>query len=329
MELKLKNILKIFPLRVAITDYCNLKCFFCSNEGMIKQQRNSKHIDIKDFEYLINILAENNLKQISLTGGEPTLHPKLEKILEIITRSNIKNTFFHTNGIELNQDLIDCSLKEFSKIAVSIHALDYTIWHKITCGSKDQYNKLLSNLELLGHAGYEQRLEIKHVPMYKINTSDKIIKNTLDLCAKYKFKFKFLNFEPIEKTQQKLIVPIESLIEKLKKLGCKPIENEKEFRGQMDYLPINWYEYKDTSGVAIEIGCGDKNVCKACYKSNEIFLNPNLELKPCHIHPHIISLKEFIKKRDKEKILEKIVESRIFLYSRPGENRTYWRQKIK
>ena len=90
MELTLKQILERFPLRVSITDYCNLHCFFCSNEGMNKERRDSTNIDVDDFAYLLNVLMDNGLEHISLTGGDPTLHPELKRILDIINERNIQ-----------------------------------------------------------------------------------------------------------------------------------------------------------------------------------------------------------------------------------------------
>lgn len=326
MELTLKQILERFPLRVSITDYCNLHCFFCSNEGMKKDRRNSTNMDVDDFAYLLNVLANNGLKHISLTGGDPTLHPELERIVDIINEANIKRSFFHTNGIELDKNLIMDQLYSFTKIAVSIHATDFVTWRKITKGTKEQYDKLTNNLSLLAQEGYGKRIEIKHVPMHGINDADEMIKGTLDLCARYNFKFKFLNFEPIEHQHQKLIIPIKDLVTRLEELGCRKIEREWVFRGQTDYLPANFFEYNGTEGFAIEIGCGEQNVCRACYKSNEIFLTPSFELKPCHITSMSISLKDAIDNRDHDGILSKIVDSRIFLFQGPGAGRTYWNQ---
>src|SRR3989338_956048 len=326
MELTLKQILERFPLRVSITDYCNLHCFFCSNEGMNKERRDSTNIDVDDFAYLLNVLMDNGLEHISLTGGDPTLHPELKRILDIINESNIQRSFFHTNGIELDESLIMNQLYPFTKIAVSIHTTDFDTWRKITRGTKEQYDKLTNNLNLLGREGYGKKIEIKHVPIYGINDTDEIIKGTFDLCARYSFKFKFLNFESIENQHQRLIIPLGDLVAKLEGLGCRKIEKEWMFRGQTDYLPANFFEYNGTEGFAIEIGCGEQSVCRTCYKSNEIFLTPNLELKPCHISPVSISLKAAIDNQDLGKILAKLVDSRIFLFQRPGEGKTYWNQ---
>ena len=325
MELDVKRILDLFPLRISITDYCNLKCFFCSNEGMDNDQRNSEHVDVGNLDYLIGILKKNGLKHISLTGGDPTQHPKLETILQTIAKHRIERIFFHTNGVELDSGLSGY-LDDFSKIAVSIHAFDYDSWKKITRGKREQYQQLVDNLHLLGKKGFGQKVEIKHVPLDGINTSNDHLRETLEFCSTYNFKFKFLNFEPIEEYHSGLVVPIQRLTRQLEEIGCKLLVQDINFRGQSDYLPIKRYEFGDTKGVAIEIGCGDESVCKACYKSNEIFLTPSLQLKPCHIDSKIIPLKSDIINQDENSILTKIIKSRELLYQKPGARKNYWNQ---
>ena len=326
MELKISEILERFPLRVSITDYCNLKCFFCSNEGMALEQKNISHMDIDNFRYLLEILSKNGLRQISVTGGEPTLHPQVKEILKIINNSKIKEKFFHTNGTNLEEPLKSGELDKFTKIAVSIPALDYKIWNKINQGTQEQFNSLIKNLELLNKRGLSNKVEIKHVPLKGLNDSDELLKKTLDLCVRYRFKFKFLNFEPIKDNQEDFVIHVDKLSERLERLGCKRSDNNKIFRGQQDYLPIKRYDYQDLTGSLIEIGCGESNVCKACYKSNEIFLTPLFEIKPCHVHIHKIPLLNLIKEKNEKEILDKIAESRAFLKGRPGEDAAYWNQ---
>ena len=97
-DVNLKESLRLFPLRIAITDYCNLNCFFCSNEGMPLFQRNKKHADIEQLKYLLTILIDRGLKNISITGGEPTIHPEILELIKFfnIEGPHLNDIFFHT-----------------------------------------------------------------------------------------------------------------------------------------------------------------------------------------------------------------------------------------
>lgn len=324
--MKIDKILKQFPLRLALTDYCNLRCFFCSNEGMSLTCKNTSHANLEDVNYLLTTLKNAGLENLSLTGGEPMLYPNLPKLLEFIEEKKISQTFFHTNGVNLDKKIIDKYLVNFTKVAVSIHSVDFNKWQKLTLGTKPQFDKLMSNLDYLSRYSQLGRLlvEIKIVPMKGINDFEDDIYQILEFCNQKKFKFKFLNFEPIVPEQIKYQIDVSSVMEKIKNIGGVLIPSDKKFRGQKSYLPINWFKYKDIKGVVIEIGCGQEEVCKTCYKSNEIFVSPNLEIKPCHAHDFSIPLLPFIKSRESSKILKAIIDSRKFLYKKPGIGVTYW-----
>jgi len=324
---EIKQILKNIPLRISITDYCNLNCFFCSNEGMDLNQRNFSNSDFKNVLYLLKTLRKNGLENISITGGDPMCYPKLDALLKQINLLNFKKTFFHTNGVALNSNLIRGELKKFTKVAISIHTLNIEEWKKMTSGNESQFNQLLENLKLLSKENYGNKVEIKIVPIKEFNYSKKSIKEVLNFCNKNNFKFKLLIFEPIKKEHISLIAKIDSIKKILTDIGAKELDKEKSFRNQMDYLPINNYKYKNTEGVLIEIGCGNPEVCKFCSDSNEIFITPNLEIKPCHMSSFTIDLKKAISEKDEEKILNLIVESRNFLSSSPGKNKIFWSQQ--
>ena len=325
MELKIKTILERFPLRVALTDFCNLRCFFCSNEGMGSCKKNKFHIEFNLFKKLLKILRKEGLNKITLTGGEPLAYPEIREVIKLIIKLDFKQTFFHTNGILLDK-LIN-ELKDFTKIGISVHSFEFSKWRMITKGSKAQFDKLLENLKTLSKLKEKEKyplVEIKHVVIKGINSDKKSLKNTLDFCAKNHFKFKFLNCEPIKPDDLENIEPDENIKKRLIEIGCKPISQEKNFRGEKKYNPIYWFEYKGRKGVFIKIGCGKKLPCKYCYSTNEIFLTPNLEIKPCHLSSIKYDLKENIERGQKKKILDKIYKSRLFLFNYPKIERRYW-----
>ncbi|MBU4348151.1 radical SAM protein, partial [Patescibacteria group bacterium] len=183
--MRIKKALNNFPLRVSITDHCNLNCFFCSNEGMDFKNRNNHEIDLESFKYLVKTTKVAGLQTLSLTGGEPTIYSKIEELLDFVVSQKIPRTFFHTNGIALTKKLIDKYLVHFSKLAVSIHTTNYKIWKQLTRGKEEQFEILLENLNYLGELSKKKKIkvEVKVVPIKGINDSSETIKDFLDLCS--------------------------------------------------------------------------------------------------------------------------------------------------
>lgn len=320
-----EKLMKEIPLRISVTDYCNLNCFFCSNEGMDDKCRNTSHVNIDNLVYLLKLLKKKGLQKVSLTGGDPTCYANLDRLIEEVNNLNFERTFFHTNGVALDCALLE-RLKRFDKIAISLHSLDFDKWSKMTNGSREQFDQLVENINSIGKDEGE-RIEIKIVLIKGVNDSEESIRKVLDFCVENNFKFKFLIFEPINEEDKNKVVSLREVSQILENIGAVEKRSDSDFRGQTGYMPIRKYEYKSIKGVLIEIGCGKKEVCKFCHQSNEIFITPNLEIKPCHVSPKVISLREHIEKGDDKKVLELLLESRCFLKTNPGQNKEYWRQE--
>lgn len=301
---------------MAVTDYCNLDCFFCSNEGMSIAQKNLEHIDNKRAGYLFDLLKKQGLNHLSITGGDPVVHPEFSELIKRVVSLKIPLVYLHTNGIGLQGDMIKEDLHHLTKIAVSYHASDFPTWNKLTSGSSAQFDKRKENIEMLASEGYGRNVEIKHIPIRGINDSENDIVDTLELCASYGFRFKFLKLEPTKQTQQNMVVGKNEIEKILEGIGCKKADINLQFRGQKEYIPVSVFNYKNTKGVVAEINCGDKTTCEYCFNSNEIFITPDLKLKPCHISEYSIDLKPMIDCEKEKDILDSIISSRSFLYSR-------------
>jgi len=327
--MQIEEALKNYPLRISITDHCNLNCFFCSNEGMDFDNRNAHEIDLEKFKFLVRTTADKGLNTLALTGGDPSVYTRINELLEFVVSQKIPKTFFHTNGIGLTKEMIDKYLIHFSKVAVSIHSINFDVWSNLTNGTKKQFKTLMENLLYLGELSKKKkvRVEIKIVPVAGINDEKNNIIEFLDFCSDNKFRFKFLNFEPIVEEHIKYSLNFSKLLELMENIGAIKLDKPTEFRGQNSYLPMNWFQYKDTKGVLIQIGCGSPDVCEPCYKSNEIFVTPELFIKPCHMDNKQFDLNKVILEKNEEALFGLILDSREFLRTKPGMNKMIWSEK--
>lgn len=103
---------------IEITNICNLKCEFCPETKRIKQ-----YMTVEDFEKIIKKI-HNQTKLVCLhVKGEPLLHNKLEEIIEILEKYNLKANIT-TNGtlIKRNLEILKKS-KALRQINFSIHSI--------------------------------------------------------------------------------------------------------------------------------------------------------------------------------------------------------------
>jgi molybdenum cofactor biosynthesis enzyme MoaA len=109
-------------LRIKITGRCNRSCYFCHEEGGMKDIDDMLPDD-KFFVCVTTLLRELGIKRVILTGGEPFINPHIESIIGGVN-SIVQEISVTTNGailksVEEWKKLRKMGLK---KVAISIHS---------------------------------------------------------------------------------------------------------------------------------------------------------------------------------------------------------------
>ncbi len=139
---------RINYLRLAVTDRCNLRCFYCMPEEGIKYVSRKDLLSYEEMERLLRILASMGIEKVRITGGEPFLRKEMMNFLErVVAIEGIHQVNITTNGtltaplvpqlksmgigtINLSLDTLDeerffliTRRREFSKVMDTFHAL--------------------------------------------------------------------------------------------------------------------------------------------------------------------------------------------------------------
>src|SRR5436190_21526021 len=72
-------------LRLAVTDRCNLRCFYCMPEEGIHYLPKKELLSFEEIERLIRLLASLGISKIRLTGGEPFVRTDLMALIRNTT----------------------------------------------------------------------------------------------------------------------------------------------------------------------------------------------------------------------------------------------------
>ena len=347
-HIQFMNLFKKLRLRFTLTPRCNLWCLFCSNEGSSYSAKSQNHADIDMVIKLSEMILKNtSLKMIDFSGGEPTIHPDFkEKKFKLIkwTKKYPHIRFsLHSNGINLCPEIIDEIKNNFSRIGISIHSPNFKTWNKMTNlhnmfqerTQKDKFKELLKNIEYLAKQDIGYKVFLKSVIMRGLNDSEKEIKAFLNLCHKYHFHPKFLQFDPQFPSQYKYIVGRKELFKKLEKIGCKFSSDTPRHNDPNTYIPGINFIYKDAPrGLHSIFGCGLKATCESCYDFICMFVKPSengkgLYLKPCSVLDTRIDLSNAIKRENHEQLLDLFKLSREYLMSAPGLGISSWNKDAR
>jgi cyclic pyranopterin phosphate synthase len=89
-------------LRISITDRCNFRCLYCMPVAGLDWLPKSDILTYEEIARLVRELAPLGLKRIRITGGEPTLRPDLESLIQQLrVTSEIDDLSLSTNGVRL------------------------------------------------------------------------------------------------------------------------------------------------------------------------------------------------------------------------------------
>ena len=107
------------PIRVAsieITEKCNLRCRYCY--GAFAPEK-STSLNYGEAAKLFKVLKERNVKTLELTGGEPSVNPDFDKILDEACKL-FKMVTIMTNAVVLRPSTLQIYKKHHNKVGFSI-----------------------------------------------------------------------------------------------------------------------------------------------------------------------------------------------------------------
>ncbi|MBE6147315.1 MAG: radical SAM protein [Firmicutes bacterium] len=99
-----------------IIESCPNECKFCSSNSCIDKRQ---IISFDDFKRVIDYFLKNGgIEELSLSGGEPFLHPELLKMVEYVKSLNIRTVIF-TSGVKrtlsLNEEEIELYIEKMNR----------------------------------------------------------------------------------------------------------------------------------------------------------------------------------------------------------------------
>lgn len=161
---------KISYLRLAVTDRCNLRCFYCMPEEGLNWLQRKELMSYEEMLLVCKLLVKMGIEKIRITGGEPFVRKDLMAFLANLSKiDGLNELTITTNGV-LTAPLVP-ELKKLGirSVNLSLDTLDANRFFMIT--HRDEFAGVMETLEQL----------LKHDIEVKINAVVMDGKNTQDI----------------------------------------------------------------------------------------------------------------------------------------------------
>ena len=271
-------------LRLAVTDRCNLRCFYCMPEEGVKYLPKPHLMTFEEMLRMARIMAQMGISKVRITGGEPFVRNELMRFLKDLKAiEGIEQIHITTNGV-LTAPLIP-ELKDLgiNSVNLSLDTLDRERFKEMT--RRDELPQVLATLERL----IEHEIPTKINAVVMASKNDQDILPLVELTKTKPVSVRFIEEMPfngsgINKEAFMSHTSIVNLIKKqypsLSKLTDEPHSTSYNYS-------INGHQ--GTVGV---IAAYSRTFCGTC---NRIRVTPTGTLKTCLYDDGVLNIRDLLR----------------------------------
>jgi len=120
-------------LRISVTDRCNLRCAYCMPPQGIEWKPHSQILTYEEITTVVRAAAALGVRKIRLTGGEPLVRPRVERLVEMVAAvPGIEDVSMTTNAVLLDRRAEALARAGLRRVNVSLDTLRADRFEQIT-----------------------------------------------------------------------------------------------------------------------------------------------------------------------------------------------------
>jgi len=272
-------------LRLAVTDRCNLRCFYCMPAEGISYVPKKELLSYEEMERLVRVLAEMGISKIRITGGEPFVRRNLIEFLGRLHQiPGIEEVHITTNGVLTTPYVAELKAMGIASVNLSLDTFDRQRFKEIT--RRDEFNRVLDCFHAL--LANNIPTKINAVVMEGKNTQD-IIPLT-ELTRQYPVSVRFIEEMPFngEGNHYPVLVWTHRKILEVLKQQYPTIEKLPDPPASTSYN----YQIPGHQGTVGIIAAFSRTFCGSC---NRIRLTAQGTLKTCLYDQGVLDIKQVIR----------------------------------
>ncbi len=298
---------KIDYVRIAVTDRCNLRCYYCMPGEGIVYENNRDLLTCEEIYFLLEVLGDIGFSKVRFTGGEPFMR---QGFMSLLRRTHELKMFgslhITSNGVLIKKHLQELRALDILDINLSLDSLDEERFNKIT--RRNHFQKVMDAFEAMVSSGF--RVKINTVVMRGINERD-ILPLSL-LTRDYPVDVRFIEEMPFNGTgkfNEKIfrVAEIRALLETaypgIVALPMQPGATTSEFK-----IP----HHQGKIGI---IAAFTRSFCNTC---NRLRITAKGEIKNCLYDSGIFSVRDYLRQGASHYALAEKIKELIHLKPKDG-----------
>jgi cyclic pyranopterin phosphate synthase len=268
---------RITYLRVSVTDRCNLRCVYCMPLEGVKWQEHDSIMRYEEIEKIIRVAAEEGIREVRITGGEPLVRKNLPDLIRLISAiKDIEDISLTTNGILLADQAQDLKRAGLNRINISLDTMNPEKYAKITRGGNLQ--RVFQGLEIAEAVGLDP-IKLNMVLLKGVN--DEEIIELASLSVQHKWQIRFIELMPVKNQTswgegfpepEDMFFPVSKVKETLTPKGLIPAEK------MAGAGPAEIFRFEGAAGTIGFINPLSESFCDQC---NRLRLTADGNLRPC------------------------------------------------
>lgn len=285
---------KINYLRLAVTDRCNLRCFYCMPENGITYLPKKALLTFEEIERLVRLMASMGITKVRLTGGEPFVRTDLMKLIRKITETpGITDVHLTTNGVLTAPHIPELKALGIASVNLSLDTLDKERFKTIT--RRDEFDRVWHTYEQLLH--HNIPVKINAVVMEDKNIDDLIpmvalTKNqnvSVRFIEEMPFNGEGMHYAQLNWTHKRILEYLKQHYPTLQKIT------------DPEHATAHHYQvpgYKGNIGI---IAAFSRTFCDTC---NRIRLTAQGTLKTCLYDDGVLNIRDLMRNEANDEVLK-------------------------
>jgi molybdenum cofactor biosynthesis enzyme MoaA len=139
---------KINYLRLAVTDRCNLRCFYCMPEEGLDWLSRKELMTYEEMLQACTLLVKMGVEKIRITGGEPFVRKDIMQLLTALSKlDGLKELSLTTNGVLTASHVAELKAIGVRSVNLSLDTLNANRFFAIT--RRDEFASVMDTMQQL------------------------------------------------------------------------------------------------------------------------------------------------------------------------------------